>query len=261
VISDRKKVAFEFVSDTSKQLTAVAAALVGLGITFRQDLMKGVTDVPALLQLTVVAYVLTVFAGFLVLMAVTGVLGHEPVAESPEERKTRIAAKRKDPNANAIPDDELTIYRAGIRLYFLLQLVFFFAAVLGTFAFGWTRFGVPVKAAQRASFGFARAELLNGVRCVLTDASDVNAALCARRSADVAFRYTPPPAEAAPIIDALTVAAAAIERAKPMKGAKGAQSAKGATPTRTKLIDAYMQLDSLMASPKFDSAAAAPSAP
>jgi hypothetical protein len=258
MISDRKKISFEFVSDTSKQLTAVAAALVGLGITFRQDLMKGVTDVPALLQLTVLAYVLTVIAGFLVLMAVTGVLGHEPVAESLEEKKARIAAKKKDPNANAISDDALTIYRAGIRLYFLLQLIFFFAAVLGTFAFGWTRFGVPPKPAQRASFSFARAELFSGVRCVLTDASDAKAAACARRSADVAFRYVPPPAEAAPLIDALTVAAAGIERAKPAKGAK---PARVATPARTKLVDAYMQLDSLMASPKFDSAAAAPGAP
>jgi hypothetical protein len=255
MISDRKKLSFEFVSDTSKQLTAVAAALVGLGITFRQDLLKGVTDVPLLLQLTVLAYVLTVIAGFVVLLAVTGVLGHEPVAESAEEKKTRIAAKRRDPNANAISDDDLTIYRAGIRLYFFFQLVFFLCAVLGTFGFGWTRLGVPQKNAPKPGIAFARAELLGGVRCVLTDASDAKAAACARRSADVAFRYTPPPAEAAPLIDALTAAAGEAESAKPTKK-------QGAAPTmtaaRTKLVDAYMQLDSLMASTKFDSAAAAP---
>jgi hypothetical protein len=255
MISERKKLSFEFVSDTSKQLTAVAAALLGVGITFRQDLLKGVTEVPALLQLTVVAYVLTVITGFVVLLAVTGVLGHEPVAESAEEKKARVAAHRKDPNANAIPDDELTIYRAGIRLYFFLQLVFFLFAVLGTFAFGWTRFGVPAKAAQRPAFGFARAELFSGMRCVLTDASDAKAAVCARRSADVAFRYAPPPAEAAPLIDALTAAAAEAERAKP---AKGRNPAPVATPARVKLVDAYMQLDSLMTSPKYDSAAATP---
>jgi hypothetical protein len=255
VISDRKKIAFEFVSDTSKQLTAVAAALVGLGITFRQDLLKGVTDVPALLQLTVLAYVLTVIAGFAVLMAVTGVLGHEPVPESKEQKDAREAKHGKDPNANAISDDELTIYRAGIRLYFFLQLIFFFGAVLGTFAFGWTRFGVPPKAAQRPAFGFARAELFTGMRCVLTDASDARAAACARRSADVAFRYAPPPAEAAPLIDALTAAATAADSAKPAKRGK---TAPVPTPARAKLVDAYMQLDSLMASAKFDSAAAAP---
>lgn len=255
MISERRKISFEFVSDTSKQLTAVAAALVGLGITFRQDLLKGVTDVPALLQLTVLAYVLTVIAGFLVLLAVTGVLGHEPVPETPKEKESRIAAKKKDPNANAIPDEQLTIYRAGIRLYFFFQLVFFFGAVLGTFAFGWTRLGVPTKTAQRPAFGFARAELFNGMRCVLTDASDTNAAACARRSADVAFRYVPPPAEAAPLIDALTAAASAAEGAKTAKGAKPAPAP---TPARAKLVDAYMQLDSLMASAKFDSAVVSP---
>lgn len=253
MISDRTKISFEFVSDTSKQLTAVAAALVGLGITFRQDLLKGVTDVPTLLQLTVVAYVLTVIAGFLVLMAVTGVLGHEPVSESPEDKRVRIAAKKKDPNANAIPDEKLTIYRAGIRLYFFFQLIFFFGAVIGTFAFGWTRFGVPPKTTQRPAFGFARAELFSGVRCVLRDASDAKAAACARRSADVAFRYAPPPTEAAPLIDALTAAAAAVESVKPAKG----KPAPAPTPARTKLVDAYMQLDSLMASAKFDSVASA----
>ena len=254
MISDRKKISFEFVSDTSKQLTAVAAALVGLGITFRQDLLKGITDVPTLLQLTVIAYVLTVIAGFLVLLAVTGVLGHEPVPESLEEANKRKAAKTKDPNAKSIADEDVTIYRAGIRLYFFFQLFFFVCAVLGTFAFGWTRLGVPVKPAQKPGFAFARAELFNGVRCVLTDASDAKAAACARRSADVAFRYTPPPAEAAPLIDALTVTVAAVESAKPTKG----KPAPVPTPARTKLVDAYMQLDSLMASAKFDSASAAP---
>ena len=255
MISDRKKMSFEFVSDTSKQLTAVAAALVGLGITFRADLLKGVADVPAILQLTVLAYVLTVIAGFVVLLAVTGVLGHEPVPETEEQKTARERAHGSDPNATAIPDDELTIYRAGIRLYFFFQLVFFVLAVLGTFAFGWTHFGVPAKAAQRPAFGFARAELFNGMRCVLTDASDVKAAACARRSTDVAFRYTPPPAEAAPAIDALTAAAAAVESAKPAKAQKNAVAM---TPARSKLINAYMQLDSLMASPKFDSVAVAP---
>jgi hypothetical protein len=254
MISDRKKISFEFVADTSKQLTAVAAALVGLGITFRQDLLKGVTDVPTLLQLTIVAYVLTVIAGFLVLMAVTGVLGHEPVAESAEEKKVRIAAKKRDPNAYAIPDEKLTIYRAGIRLYFFLQLIFFVGAVLGTFAFGWTRLGVPLKPAQNPGFAFARAELFNGVRCVLTDVSDAKAAACARRSADVAFRYAPPPVEAAPLIDALTVAVAAVESAKPAKG----KPAPAPAPARRTLVDAYMQLDSLMASAKFDNVSAAP---
>jgi hypothetical protein len=255
MISDRKKISFEFVADTSKQLTAVAAALVGLGITFRQDLLKGVTDVPTMLQLTVIAYVLTVLAGFLVLMAVTGVLGHEPVTESPEEKAARIAAKKRDPNAYAIPDEKLTIYRAGIRLYFFFQLVFFVAAVLGTFAFGWTRFGVPAKAAQRPAFSFARTALFNGVRCVLTDASDAKAAECARRSADVAFRYAPPPAEAAPLIDALTAAAAEVASAKAVKK-PGALPVM--TPARAKLVDVYLQLDSLMASGKFDSVAVAP---
>ena len=254
MISDRKKMSFEFVSDTSKQLTAVAAALVGLGITFRQDLLKGVTDVPLLLQLTVLAYVLTVITGFVVLLAVTGVLGHEPVPESAEEERVRVAAHGKDPNANAISDDDLTIYRAGIRLYFFFQLVFFLCAVLGTFAFGWTRLGVPLKNAQKPGIAFARAELFNGVRCVLTNVSNAKAAACARRSADVAFRYAPPPAEAAPLIDALTAAAVEVESAKP---AKKQSAVPAMTPARTKLVDAYIQLDSLMASAKFDSVAAA----
>jgi hypothetical protein len=264
MISERKRIAFEFVSDASKQVTTVAAALVGLSITFRQDLIKGARDVPLLLQGTVVMYVLTVFAGVLVLLALAGALGHEPVAVDPH---APIQEGARDPNADAITDEELTIYRPSIRLPFSIQLVMFFVAVLLTFLFGWTRLGVPLKAAQTPSFAFARAELLGGVRCVIVHRSDLEAAKCARRATDVAFRYRPPPSDAAPYITAIMVTAASVDSAaatsaktaKTGKGSADAKSAKGKlSPLRPRLIDAYMSLDSVMSLARFDSASATP---
>ncbi|MBK5188586.1 MAG: hypothetical protein JJD97_10075 [Gemmatimonadaceae bacterium] len=253
MITDRKRISFEFVSDASKQVTTVAAALVGLSITFRQDLMKGVTDVPKILQATVALYVLTVIMGVYVLLALTGALGREKAAHPRAAAMLNPgAAQLRD---RGIADEDLTIYRGSIRAPFFFQLLFFLLAVVGTFMFGWTRYGVPTKPATPPTYAFARAQLRSGMRCVLTARSDAEGAECARRSSELAFRYGPPPADAAAIIAALDAATRAASSAKLPKKPR-----PGLSDNRLRIVDAYVALDSLLSTASADSAAAAAAA-
>jgi hypothetical protein len=105
---------------------------------------------------------------------------------------------------------------------------------------------------RQPTYAFARAQLRNGMRCVLTARTDAEAAGCAQLSSDLAFRYEPPPADAAPLIAALEVATTAASAFRPPKKPSVALSAN-----RLNIIDAYVGLDSVLSAVGADSVTAA----
>jgi hypothetical protein len=107
-----RKKAFDSAQETTKQVIALAAGVLTISVTFHQDLQKAKTH-PATwpLQWSWVCYAVSVAAGVLTLMALTGNL----------ERS----------------EGEPTIYGWNIRWSSLLQLVAFAAGIGLTTAYAW----------------------------------------------------------------------------------------------------------------------------
>jgi hypothetical protein len=110
-LDERTKKSFDFLQDATKQLIALATAILTFTLTFLKDLASQSGD-PARLVLTGswVCLVVSAIAGLLVLLNMTGVLVKEPK-----------------------PD----IYKGSIRCLALVQLSAFGLALILALWFGW----------------------------------------------------------------------------------------------------------------------------
>ena len=73
--SDPKLKPFDFASDTSKQLIALATGVTAVTVSFAKDVLGGVTDWPrTVLGIAWGVYLISVISGIVTIMALTGQL-------------------------------------------------------------------------------------------------------------------------------------------------------------------------------------------
>ena len=110
-LDDRTRKSFDFLQDATKQLIALATAILTFTITFLKDIAKDSGD-PARIVLTLswMGLVTSAIAGLLVLLNMTGVL---------------------------VKDSRPDIYKASIRCFSFLQLAAFGLALILALVFGW----------------------------------------------------------------------------------------------------------------------------
>lgn len=87
--SDRLKKAFDFASDSSKQLITLATGIVTLTITFAKDIFTGApTSLKYLLAAAWLLYLVSILGGLATLLALTGTL--EPITEEEKKKEPSI---------------------------------------------------------------------------------------------------------------------------------------------------------------------------
>jgi hypothetical protein len=85
-MNERRRKAFDFASDTSKQLITLATGIIAITITFAKDLLE-IGEATALLVWAWVVYLFSILSGVWTLMALTGEL--ERREEGKEEPSIR----------------------------------------------------------------------------------------------------------------------------------------------------------------------------
>jgi Na+/melibiose symporter-like transporter len=113
-----RKKAFDFASDTTKQLITLSTALIAVSITFKGNFGEGGNE--TLLLLCWVSFFLSVIFGIGTLMALTGTL------EKSTEEKT-------DENDKKV---ELSIYGTNVKRPTILQIIFFLLGLVFLGVFG-----------------------------------------------------------------------------------------------------------------------------
>lgn len=89
VFSERLKKAFEFASDSTKQLITLATGIVTITITFAKDILTGVpTSLKVLLGAAWLIYLLSILGGVATLLALTGTL--EPMSNVASQTNASI---------------------------------------------------------------------------------------------------------------------------------------------------------------------------
>lgn len=111
-MNERTKTAFDFASETTKQLLTLSTAIVVLPITFSKDVIGSATDVmEAILLFSWVALLFSVLCGLWTLMALTGAIGQKDQAK------------------------DISIYDRNIANPAFLQVISFFFGLLLTIVF------------------------------------------------------------------------------------------------------------------------------
>lgn len=148
-MKENQKKAFDFASDTTKQLITIATAIITLTVTFSKDIIGGIDDAPkTLLVVTWAFYIVSIFFGVLTLMTLTGTL--QPLAKW-KAYKTHQQNQQPNPHQGQgnqgtpvpsvqTPDDdctEININNSNIRLLSGLQALTFIIAIVLTGCFGY----------------------------------------------------------------------------------------------------------------------------
>lgn len=122
-MDERKKKAFDFASDLTKQLITLSTSVIGAVIVFG-DKSQLIVKVSGPLRWALVAYGLSAVSGGLTLMALTGQLG--------------------SPDLN---ENTCSTYACPVRLWSGLQIILF---IIASFIFAWAavRFVAPLSAVE-----------------------------------------------------------------------------------------------------------------
>jgi uncharacterized membrane protein YbjE (DUF340 family) len=113
VLDAKTEKAFEFASEVSKQVLALASGIIALTITFSKDFVAGVSpEARKILALAWVFYIVSILFGILTLMALTASLGPDN--------------KGKEPS----------VYSRNVRIPAAVQVLSFFLGLCLTVAFG-----------------------------------------------------------------------------------------------------------------------------
>lgn len=119
--SKREEKAFDFAADVTKQQLTLSTAVITLTITFSNQLLQGVpSGTRHILLMAWGAYVLSILAGLITLMMLTGTLGLSKSA-------LREAGKKSE---------AISIYRVPVRIFAASQVVLFFVATSLTVLYG-----------------------------------------------------------------------------------------------------------------------------
>ena len=115
---DLRKKAFDFASDTTKQLITLSTALIAVSITFKGNFGEGGYE--TLLLLCWISFFLSVVSGIGTLMALTGTL-EKSTEEKTDEDDKKVA---------------LSIYGTNVKIPTILQIAFFLFGLIFLGVFG-----------------------------------------------------------------------------------------------------------------------------
>jgi len=131
---DLKFKAFDFASETTKQLITIATGIIALMVTFSKDVVgQSVASEKTLLLWTWGIFITSIIFGILTLMALTGTLQPKANNQSTEQNQ------EQEQQENNVPKTEidLNINNFNIRLFSGLQLLFFIIGLCLTAWFGY----------------------------------------------------------------------------------------------------------------------------
>ena len=119
-MDERRKKAFDFAQETSKQLITLATVIIGLTVTFGKDFAGSVQGCARFLAIGSWAlFLLSILFGLMTLMAMTGSL--EP---------------KRDPNRPSGPPPVASIRGSNVTVPSIIQVVLFFLALMAAVWFG-----------------------------------------------------------------------------------------------------------------------------
>lgn len=126
-MKDRLEKAFDFASDSTKQLITLSTGILTLTITFSKDILGGVSGDPInLLVAAWVVYLISIIFGLVTLLSLTGSLergeGHNVGNGQPAESGGTGA----DPGDQSFP----SIYASNIRIPATVQILLFLVATI-----------------------------------------------------------------------------------------------------------------------------------
>ena len=116
-MEDRKKKAFDFASDTTKQIISLSTGILALSVTFSEELLGDTGEFPKNLLIGAwVIFIISIFFGLLTQMTLTGTL---------------------DPREKYKEKTSLSINNWNIKIFSICQVIFFFIAIIITVLFGY----------------------------------------------------------------------------------------------------------------------------
>jgi hypothetical protein len=125
--------AFDFASETTKQLVTIATGIIALMVTFSKDVVgENYSSEKTLLFWTWGIFILSILFGVLTLMALTGTLQPKKVTVKNEGNS--------DSGVNNTESSEiidLNINNFNIRIFSFLQILFFVGGLILTALFGY----------------------------------------------------------------------------------------------------------------------------
>jgi hypothetical protein len=141
-MKENQKKAFDFASDTTKQLITISTAVIALSITFSKDIIGGAENSPkSLLIWTWAVFIFSIICGVATLMTLTGTL--QPLSEWKKRKTQTSTTSTSSPpssmTVNHSPDEfeNLNINNGNIRLFSMLQAISFIVAIILTGVFGY----------------------------------------------------------------------------------------------------------------------------
>lgn len=127
--NDIKIKAFDFASDTTKQLINISTAIIALMVTFSKDIIGETKNIhTGLLIWTWAIFIVSIIFGVLTLMALTGTLQPKATVNPPQGQQT--------PSSTTSQVD-LNINNKNIRLFSFIQVLTFLVAIILTGLFGY----------------------------------------------------------------------------------------------------------------------------
>lgn len=126
-VTESVKKAFDFASETTKQLLTLSTGIIALTITFAKDILISVPfSAKVFLMLAWIVYVFSLLFGLLTLMALTGELQPPP----PKEVAAAADAEKDDKAANGAEPRIPSIWAPSIKVASVLQILTFLLATV-----------------------------------------------------------------------------------------------------------------------------------
>lgn len=127
-MQEHEKKAFDFASDLTKQLITLSTGIVTLSVTFSKDIIGEVDDSKSYILFTSwIAFILSLLFGVLTLMALTGNLDPKEVEQKQPDGSMKMVK----------PQPITTITSRNVTSTSVLQLLFFFIAIVSTCTYGY----------------------------------------------------------------------------------------------------------------------------
>ncbi len=148
-MKENQKKAFDFASETTKQLITISTAIITITVTFSKEIIGGAdTSTKILLMVAWGLFLFSIIFGVFTLMALTGTL--QPLSEWNKQNKqtNKKEKNHKDKQKSVEPAEvqkpeinndeccEININKGNIRLFSILQAISFLFAIFITVIYG-----------------------------------------------------------------------------------------------------------------------------
>lgn len=128
--------AFDFASDTTKQLISLSTAIIALTVTFSKDVIGEIDNFSKIfLYVTWGVLIFSVLAGIATMMAMTGTLDSkpkDPSSKSPEQSQNTEQTQNVTPPNQSYP----STFESNITTWAITQILSFLVGLIMTAVYG-----------------------------------------------------------------------------------------------------------------------------